>query len=139
MSRNKRVIAFLISAAGVSVCSLALFAVIIQTQGVVIYDPKYHDSKGPFSYTFHDWISEMLLFLPTVCPFIFGITAAVFGLYWWLNRSETQTKERAVSNAAHAALVSFSFLFATFSVGEVLIYTESSKRIERLNKYGPPR
>jgi uncharacterized BrkB/YihY/UPF0761 family membrane protein len=80
-------------------------AVITHTQGVVIYDPKYYESKGPFSYTVNDWGKDMLLFLFNAFPFILGTTAAVFGLYWWLNRSETPTKERAVPNAARAALV----------------------------------
>ncbi len=139
MSRNKRIVAFLVSATGVSVCSLFLFVVIIQTQGVVIYNPKYYESKGPFSYTFHDWIREMLLFLFNVSPSVLGTSAAIFGLYWWLNRTETRTKERTVSNAARAALVSFLFMFAVILISEIVIYTEAGRKIERLNKYGPPR
>ena len=70
MSKSKRAVALIVSSAIVLFCSLMLFMTVLFTQGVVIYDPKYYEGKGPFSYTLHDWLADMFAFFLTASPFI---------------------------------------------------------------------
>lgn len=138
MLSTKRIVAFSLSTVGVLLCSLVLFVIVIATQGVVIYNAKYYESTGPFSYGIHDWIGDMPTFFMFASPLIFGTAAAVFGLYWWLNRCDAQTRTWAVFYAARAALVSLLFILVAISIGEVVVYKEANGKIIRLNKYGPP-
>jgi hypothetical protein len=139
MTKTKRVAVFFVCAAGVLLCSLMLFVLVIATQGVVISHPKYYESQGPFSYTIHDWLGDMPMFFLNASPFIFGTTAAIFGLYWWLNQSDTSTRSRALIHATRAALSSLLFILAAIFIGQILVYKEAASKITRLNTYGPPQ
>ena len=112
---------------------------VLFTQGVVIYDPKYYESKGPFSYTLHDWLGDMFTFFLTASPFILGTIAVVFGLYWWSNRTEADSRIQPVMSAMRAAFISLVFITTIIFIGEVVVYNQANEKIARLNKVGPPK
>ncbi|HEX8834884.1 MAG TPA: hypothetical protein VF719_11820 [Abditibacteriaceae bacterium] len=140
MPRKKRVLTFILSATGVFVCAFVLFGVMVQTQGVNIYDDiKYQKSKAPFSYTVSDWFQEMLVFFVNfAAPLIMGTAAVVFGLYWWMNRCEVETRDRAVKHATRAAFASSACMLVVFFLTEIMIWVSGTETIARLNQSGPP-
>ncbi|HEX8235760.1 MAG TPA: hypothetical protein VF600_07365 [Abditibacteriaceae bacterium] len=136
----KRLAAFGVSAVVVFIFAFVSLVSITQVGGVNIHDPKYYESKGPFTYTFGDWLREMLWFYTMVFPpLIIAATVAVFILYWLSCRSEPKTCDRAIKFAARAALVACLLVVGAGLVGGIIVYSRADENLHRLNTVGPPR
>jgi hypothetical protein len=136
----KRLAAFSLSATVVFLCAVVVFFSILLGAGVNIHHPKYYESKGPFTYTFGDWLREMWWFFAVqFSPFIIGATATVFVLYWLVGRSETKTRSTALKSARRAAVVAFLVVSGAGLIGGIIMYSYADEKLDRLNTEGPPQ